>query len=153
MKSRARPVILNVRAPMRKRTIAAIAATPLLGLLLFGMSAPSCGCEEPWMDFLMVFGVESWSVYDNLDGKVMTAAAQNHLVGTSLSKVKFPAEIQPSSCRQNNQAGLDCEFWFLSGLLRDGGFHVVMKAKPDGAIETVKVTNLQRILGSWEIEQ
>lgn len=105
------------------------------------------------MDFLMAFGVESWSVYGNLDGEVMTKSAQKHLVGTPLSKVSFPKEIQPTTCRRNDQTYLDCEFWFMSGPLRDGGFHVIIQAKPDGEIKTVKVTNLQRFLGYWQIGQ
>lgn len=103
------------------------------------------------MDFLMVFGVESWSVYEDLDGETMTASAQKHLIGLPLSKLKFPPEIQPTSCRQRDQTAYDCEFWFLSGPLREGGFHVVVHAGSDGAINSVKVTNLQRIFGYWQI--
>lgn len=105
------------------------------------------------MDFLRVFGVESWSKYQNLDGAVITAAAQKHLIGIPLSKVSFPSEIAPTRCSRNDSTTFDCEFWFLSGPIRDGGFHVVMIAKSDGAIKEVRVTNLQRILGHWQSEQ
>jgi len=101
------------------------------------------------MDFLVVFGVESWSDSENLDGEIMSRAAQKNLLGKSLSAIQFPKEIPPTSCITNTPARLDCDFWFVKGPLREKGFRVVITADSKDRIDSVKVSNMHMFLGKW----
>jgi len=103
------------------------------------------------MDFLMVFGVERWSDLSSLDGEVITAAAQKHLIGKPLKDIDFPKETQPVTCVSKTLTRLDCEFWFIKGPIRETGFHVVMRADNLGNIQSTEVSNMYRILGRWRV--
>jgi hypothetical protein len=132
---------------MRKRTLAASLVGAIASAMLLTVSLPSCGCQEPWKDFLIVFGVEMPYDSSRLDSEFITAAANKHLLGKPLASVVFPAKTQPANCASKTERNLDCEFWFMKGPLREKGFHVVMSANDRGSIDSAKVTNLHRILG------
>ena len=110
------PLTADVRALMRKGTLATSLVGTIGAAMLFTVSLPSCGCQEPWMDFLLAFGVEGAFDSSNLDGKIITAAAQKHLIGKPLTKIEFPKETQPTSCISKTPRHFDCEFWFIKGL-------------------------------------
>ena len=138
---------------MRRRTLVAGVASVSLGAVLLSVSAPSCGCLEPWMEFLSAFGVEGWSLYENLDAEVLAASANKSLIGRPLSDFKFEGEIKPSSCAEASAQKFDCEFWFIKGPIRERGFHVVVGANKEGKVVSVEVTNMHRVLGRWKFSQ
>ena len=136
---------------MRKGTLAASLIGTIGVAMLFTVSLPSCGCQEPWMDFLLAFGVEGAFDSSNLDGNIITAAAQKHLIGKPLTKIEFPKETQPTSCISKTPRHFDCEFWFIKGPVREKGFHVTISANEHDSITSAKVSNMHRLLGYWRV--
>jgi hypothetical protein len=106
------------------------------------------------MFFLSTFGLSNDASGDssNLDGETLTSAARIHLVGKPLSGVIFPDKMQPSHCEKRDASGLDCEFWLASGPVRERGLRVQLMTDPSGIVREARISNLNRIFGTWKFE-
>lgn len=135
---------------MKYKNVVAAAGTLLTGTLLLSVSPPTCGCVEPWREFTNAFQVPYPHDISAMDSRVLAQAGNQHLPGTPLSEFKF-GSIRPSNCVQNDAQAFDCEFWLFKGVVRERGFRVHAAADPNGNITSVRVTDLHRIFGKWDL--